>query len=217
MKNYKYATYIRKSTLGQVYARQIKQLKDFCKAQNIDFNSVEIYTETQSGKNFNRPVLEKLLNKLDDTYCLLLVECTRLGRTYDKTKELFAELNRKNVAFVVTTNPMIDTRHAETEPCKKLIADIVLLLFTWIADEEYRTLQERTNAGREAYIADGGKLGRPQINKDNIPDEVIKTLKKYSDLPKVKQLTLINDELKKANKKTISRQTLYSYLKLLEV
>jgi len=219
----KYFSYIRVSTQQQDYDRQLKQLNDWCNKEKIDIADVEIKTETRTGTNNDRPILLRLIETMKyertkDDVCLLLVEATRFGRSYELTKELFAELKKHDIKFVITTCPVLDTRTRNNNPAQDLVVDIVLNVMTWIGEEEHRVLMERTSEGRLSAKAKGVKFGRKNFTKNDIPQEFIKYYKAHKDTHESKKdlLYKINGELKSNGKKEISRATLYNYIKLIE-
>lgn len=235
----KYYSYIRKSTSNQVYARQLKQLTDFAKDDGIlpkdyslekdtDLQKLKEYitlvTESRTGTDQSRPALLKLLETLKyertkADVCLLLVECTRLGRSYEGNMKMFQELKDHDIKFVVTTMPILDTRIKHNNPATALVSDIVLAVFNWLAEQEHTTTMERCNAGRQQAKEHGVKFGRKNMSADDIPPEFLKVVNAmYHEGTTVTSIVdIINGKLKRAGKKPISRATFYNYRKLYEM
>lgn len=218
----KYYCYIRVSTNTQDYDRQYKQLQGWCKKENIDVASIEIYHEKRTGTNYDRPQFLKLMEvmkehrKIEDC-CLILIENTRLGRSYKGNSEMFADLKKYDIKFVVTSMPLLDTRPKADSPTQALIIDIVLSLYNWIAESEHTTLMERTQAGRESAKAKGVKFGRKSITKANIDKDTKAKILEYLKNPKGTKIDLldsINGALRRKGQKEISRATLYNYISL---
>lgn len=67
--------YIRVSTKDQNEDRQLLVMRE------LHIQSQNIYTDKQSGKDFNRPQYKKLLRKLKKTICFLLRALTVLAVT----------------------------------------------------------------------------------------------------------------------------------------
>jgi len=219
----KYYSYIRVSTSQQDYDRQYKQLSEFCSKERINISDVEIIKETRTGTNFDRPLFLRLMEtmKLERTkqdVCLILVENTRLGRSYDGNTKMFQELKDNDIKFVVTSCPILDTRVKPDNPASKLVVDIVLAVYNWIAESEHRTLMERTNAGRASAKDKGVKFGRKPFAKDDLPSEFIKYYESYLNSggteTKKDLLYKVNGELTAHKKQPISRATLYNYMNL---
>ncbi len=233
----KYYSYIRKSTTGQIYDRQIKQLTDFAKDDGIlpkdydlenDKNRTElnkyitVVTESRTGTDQSRPALLRLIETMKyertkDDVCLLLVECTRLGRSYEGNKDLFNQLKQHDIKYVVTTCPLLDTRIKNNNPATALVADIVLSVFNWLAEQEHTTTMERCTAGRQQAKEKGVKFGRKNMTVDKLPDEFLKVIKSDTAGKTVTELLdSVNGKLDRAGKPRISRATFYNYKKLYE-
>lgn len=233
----KYFSYIRKSTTGQVYDRQLKQLTDFAKEDGIlpkdydlekDKNRTElnkyitVVTESRTGTDQSRPALLRLIETMKyertkDDVCLLLVECTRLGRSYEGNKDLFNQLKQHDIKYVVTTCPLLDTRIKNNNPATALVADIVLSVFNWLAEQEHTTTMERCTAGRQQAKEKGVKFGRKNMTVDKLPPEFVKVIQSASGTETVTALLdSVNGKLERAGKDRISRATFYNYKKLYE-
>lgn len=233
----KYFSYIRKSTTGQIYDRQLKQLTDFAKEDGIlpkdydlekDKNRTElnkyitVVTESRTGTDQSRPALLRLIETMKyertkDDVCLLLVECTRLGRSYEGNKDLFNQLKQYDIKYAVTTCPLLDTRIKNNNPATALVADIVLSVFNWLAEQEHTTTMERCTAGRQQAKEKGVKFGRKNMTVDKLPPEFIKVIQSASGTETVTALLdRVNGKLDRAGKPRISRATFYNYKKLYE-
>lgn len=233
----KYFSYIRKSTTGQIYDRQLKQLTDFAKQDGIlpsdyslenDTDRIElnkyitVVTESRTGTDQSRPALLRLIETLKyertkDDVCLLLVECTRLGRSYEGNKDLFNQLKQYDIKYAVTTCPLLDTRIKNNNPATALVADIVLSVFNWLAEQEHTTTMERCTAGRQQAKEKGVKFGRKNMTVDKLPDEFLKVIKSDTAGKTVTELLdTVNGKLDRSGKPRISRATFYNYRKIYE-
>ena len=233
----KYYSYIRKSTTGQIYDRQLKQLTDFAKQDGIlpaDYNLendtdrtelnkyITVVTESRTGTDQSRPALLRLIETMKyertkDDVCLLLVECTRLGRSYEGNKDLFNQLKQYDIKYAVTTCPLLDTRIKNNNPATALVADIVLSVFNWLAEQEHTTTMERCTAGRQQAKEKGVKFGRKNMTVDKLPPEFVKVIQTATGAETVTALLdSVNGKLDRAGKPRISRATFYNYKKLYE-
>lgn len=114
MKNY---GYIRVSSADQNEDRQRIALNQL----NVP---MKIFTEKQSGKNFNRPEYKKLLKKLKAGDVLYIKSIDRLGRNYEEIQNQWRTLTKqKGVDIVVLDMPLLDTRQQKN------------LMGTFIADD----------------------------------------------------------------------------------
>ena len=214
MTNY---AYIRVSTEHQSYNRQYKQLNDFIKTENIEIKPENIISEKRTGKNLDRPMFAGLVNKLQKGDCLILAELSRLGRTYQNTKKIWNELTSKGVDIVVIDFPLLDTRKKENDNITSImLTDIIFSVLNYLTDKEHQQIIERTQTGREVARAKGVKFGRKELTKNELPKEFITAYNKHKDTLKAKDIqAIINADLRKQNKKEISRATYYNYINLL--
>ena len=79
--------YHRVSTADQHLDRGITTIKKYCEENNIELK--EIYTDQQTGKNFDRPEYKFIKKRLIKGDTLIISELDRLGRNKEGTlKEL---------------------------------------------------------------------------------------------------------------------------------
>lgn len=150
--NYGYA---RVSTKDQNELRQIIALKNFGVCEK------NIYTDKQSGKDFERENYKKLIKllKKDDVFVVKSID--RLGRNYDEILEQWYFLTKeKDVAIVVLDMPLLDTRRNK-DLIGTLIADIVLQLLSYVAQTEREFIHQRQAEGIACAKAHGVRFGRP--------------------------------------------------------
>ena len=154
--------YIRVSTQTQHDDRQRLALLNFGVPAN------NIFTDQQSGKDFNRPAYQRLLRKLKTDDVLVVKSIDRLGRNYVDILEQWRLITKdKKAAIVVLDMPLLDTRHHETGIMGTLIADLVLQIMSAFAQIERDFIRQRQREGIEAAKKRGIKFGRPAIP---IPD-----------------------------------------------
>lgn len=144
--------YIRVSTKEQNEDRQLIAMREF----GVD----RIYTDKQSGKNFERPQYQKLLRKLKRDDTLVVKSIDRLGRNYEEILEQWRVITKeKQSAIVVLDMPLLDTRQSR-DLTGTLIADIVLQLLSYVAQTEREFIRQRQKEGIAAAKARGVKFGR---------------------------------------------------------
>ena len=163
--------YVRVSAVDQNISRQMLEMLD----RKIDKKN--IYTDKQSGKDFNRPMYRKLIRKLKKGDLLYIKSIDRLGRNYNEILEQWRILTKEmEVDIAVIDMPLLDTRL-----CKDLlgtfIADIVLQVLSFVAQNERENIKQRQAEGIKAAKLNGVVFGRPIITiPDNFP-QVIKDWK----------------------------------------
>lgn len=149
--------YCRVSSKEQHEDRQIIALKD------MGVPEKNIYTDKQSGKDFERPQYKKLIRKLKKDDLILIKSIDRLGRNYDEILEQWKIITKdKKADLYIIDMPLLDTRR-EKSLLGTLIADLVLTLFSYVAENERTTTRTRQAEGIAAARAKGVRFGRPPM------------------------------------------------------
>lgn len=164
--------YARVSTTGQNLDRQYEELIK----QGI--NPKNIYTDKESGKDFNRKNYQKLIKKLKQGDVLFIKSIDRLGRNYNMIIDEWRNITKiKNVDIVVLDMPLLDTRIEGKNLVGRFIADIVLQILSFVAENERETMRQRQKEGIRIAKAKGIKFGRPTIDTPNNFSKVVKLYK----------------------------------------
>lgn len=117
--------YHRTSTKEQHLDRGIAEIKKYCAEHNIKLEKV--YTDQQTGKNFNRAryivLTEDVLREGD---ILIITEIDRLGRTKQETLDELRKLRDKNIRVMVLELPttLIDFSTIDNEMSKMMMETI---------------------------------------------------------------------------------------------
>ena len=149
--------YIRVSTREQNEARQVVALREFGVPDG------HIFMDKQSGKDFNRPAYQALLEQIQPGDVLVVKSIDRLGRNYNDILEQWRLITKeKNAAIVVLDMPLLDTRNSR-DLTGTLIADIVLQLLSYVAETERTFIRQRQAEGIAAAKARGQRFGRKPL------------------------------------------------------
>ncbi len=147
--------YARVSSLGQNEDRQITALKEMGVPER------NIFTDKQSGKDFERVQYKKLLRRLDCNCVLYVKSIDRLGRNYEDLGEQWRIITKeKGADIVVIDMPLLDTRR-EKSLLGTFISDLILALLSYVAENERINIRQRQREGIAAAKARGVKFGRP--------------------------------------------------------
>jgi DNA invertase Pin-like site-specific DNA recombinase len=120
-----------------------------------------IFTDRQSGKDFNRPQYRAMLEALGPGDLLCVKSIDRLGRNYGEILEQWRVLTKERGADIVVLDmPLLDTRR-DKNLIGTLIADIVLQLLSFVAQSERESIRQRQAEGIAAARARGVRFGRP--------------------------------------------------------
>lgn len=143
--------YARVSSKEQNLDRQLKSL--------TDAGCEKIYCDKQSGKDFNRPEYQKMVEELKEDDVVYLHSLDRLGRNYDMILDEWRRITRK-ANIVVLDMPLLDTT-AGKDLTGKFIADLVLQILSYVAESERERIRIRQKEGIAIAKTKGIYKGRP--------------------------------------------------------
>ena len=153
--------YVRVSSTDQNEHRQLLAL------EGLGVPHCNIFIDKQSGKDFQRPKYQKLVSSLQSGDLLYVSSIDRLGRNYDEILEQWRILTKdKGVDIVILDMPLLDTRNGK-DLIGTFIADVVLQLLSFVAQNERENIRQRQAEGIAAAKARGVQFGRP---KKPLPD-----------------------------------------------
>lgn len=142
--------YIRVSTIEQNTIRQ----EVLMEALGVD----EIYIDRISGKNTNRPELQKMMSYVRKGDTVIVESISRFARNTKDLLELVEQLTSKGVEFI-SQKEAIDT----STPSGKFM----LTIFAAVAELEREYLLQRQREGIAAAKAQGKYKGRkPKVHPD---------------------------------------------------
>lgn len=160
--------YVRVSTREQNEDRQLVAMRGF------GVTDRNVFTDKQSGKDFQRQAYRKLLRKLRPGDVLVIKSIDRLGRDYDEILEQWRFITReKRIAIVVIDIPLLDTRQKDRDLTGTFIADLVLQILSYVAQQEREFTRQRQAEGIEAAKIRGVKFGRPPLERPEQFPEVL--------------------------------------------
>lgn len=168
--------YARVSTITQKEDRQIDKLQEY----GIPLKN--IFTDKQSGKNFERSQYVKLRRKLKPGDILVIKSIDRLGRCYEDILDEWKNITKKSGADIVVLDmPLLDTTQAK-DLLGTLIADLVLQLLSFVAENERANILQRQAEGIASAKARGVKFGRPkkQLSSEYVENYMLWKDKKIS-------------------------------------
>lgn len=186
--------YARVSTVDQNEARQMEALRE----EGVEM----IYMDKKSGKDFNRPEYQKMIASLKKGDVLVVHSIDRLGRNYDEITEEWRKITKEIGADIIVQDmPLLDTTR-NRDLTGKLIADIVLQVFSYVAQRERESIRQRQKEGIAIAKAQGKYKGRAkkEINKELFDNTKIRW--RNGEITKVQFAEIMG----------ISRSTLYKLL-----
>ncbi|MBQ8125838.1 MAG: recombinase family protein [Kiritimatiellae bacterium] len=153
MKTYGYA---RVSSADQNATRQLDAM------EKVGIARANIFVDHKSGRDFDRPAWRQLVAQIRRGDLIVVTSLDRLGRDYEEIGEVWRHLTReRRVDIRVLNVELLDTRrrHGLTGT---FIADFVLQLLAYLAQQERENIRARQAEGIAAAKRRGVHLGRPR-------------------------------------------------------
>lgn len=129
--------YARVSTKHQKEDRQVKELIE------NGVTKEEIFTDKESGRDFNRDeyqLMKKILKRTDDNL-LIVKSIDRLGRNYKEILQEWRELI-EYTDIKVLDMPLLDTTLYK-DLLGNFISDLVLQVLSFVAEQERTNIRQR--------------------------------------------------------------------------
>lgn len=150
--------YVRVSSVDQNEARQWTALLEH------GIPEKHIFSDKQSGKDFQRPNYRALVKQLRRGDLLYILSIDRLGRNYAEIQEQWRILTKEiGIHICVLDMPLLDTRNG-TDLMGTFIADLVLQILSFVAQSERENIRKRQAQGiaarRHAVFGLGVQHGR---------------------------------------------------------
>lgn len=151
---------VSKNDESQDPQNQLNPLRDYAKA--LGGEVVQEYIDLASGGNGDRVNFLKMFDDADKRkFDLVLVwALDRLSREgISNTLGYLERLKRSGVALKSLQENWLDTSNEG-------LGQLLLAIFSWVAQQERRRIVERTKAGLDRAKREGRVLGRPLGSKD---------------------------------------------------
>ena len=148
--------YIRVSTVAQHDDRQRMAMTEF------GITADHLFVDKQSGKNFARPAYMDMMAALQPGDTVVVQSLDRLGRDYEEMIRQLDIITHEKRAFIVVLNlPLLDSRNKYGDDLTaKLVLNIVIQIFSYVAQMEREMNHRRTMEGIAAAKAKGVHFGR---------------------------------------------------------
>ena len=179
--------YVRVSTVEQHEERQIIDLEEHAQVERV-------FLDKLSGKNTERPELQKMIDFAREGDTIYVSEFSRLARSTKDLLDIVQKLKDKNVQ-VVSLKENFDT----TTPA----GELAMTLFAAIATFERKIMLERQKEGIAVAKAKGVYRGRHQKEKPYNWKELVE---KYQR----REIRSVSELMRIAG---CSRPTIYNWLK----
>ncbi|WP_334311770.1 recombinase family protein [Limosilactobacillus reuteri] len=142
--------YARVSSKGQNLARQL--------ARANEVKADKIFTDKQSGKDLNRPDLERMFEYIREGDIVEVVSLDRLSRDYNDIQHLVQRLKDKKVKLIVDDLPQTNTGNPLID---QFMLDMMVNLMGFVAQNEREKIRDRQRQGIVQAKRRGAYKGRP--------------------------------------------------------
>lgn len=142
--------YIRVSTKEQNTDRQMADVKQ------LEIPAENVFIDKQSGKDFDRPEYQKLINTLQEGDVVYFHSIDRLGRNYEQIIEEWNRITKEIKADIIVLDmPLLDTTTDKSDLTGRFIADLVLQILSYVAQKERESIKQRQAEGIAIAVAQG--------------------------------------------------------------
>lgn len=181
--------YCRVSTKDQSLDRQLDAM------QAYGVRTAAIFSEQQSGKNFNRTAYKRMIHILRKGDILVIKSIDRLGRNYNEILEQWRLITQDlGCGIHVLDMPSLNTSGDPNDLISRFITDMMLQVLSFVAQNERETTIKRQKEGIAAAKKRGTiKIGRPKIK---IPFEFweVFIVWKTKEVPTLKLIDMCKEE-----------------------
>ena len=179
--------YLRVSTKEQNLERQIKAVKEY-RPELLDEN---IYSDKQSGKNFERAEYLALKEKLQPGDELIIKELDRLGRNKEEIKKELSWFKEHKVIVRILNVPTTLIDFQGQEWIFDMINNILIEVMGAVAEEERKKILERQAEGIAAMpIMDGKRISTKTGRAVGNPGKDLKDFPKFFEKTKNGELSV---------------------------
>lgn len=150
----KYVAYHRTSTKDQHLDRGITELNTFCGSNGISLYKGKVYTDQQTGKNFDRPrylmLKDEILEKGD---CLIITEMDRLGRNKKGILDELRYFRDNDIRVMIleiptTLQDLSKLNNAMAAMIMETINNMLIELYATMAEAE---MKKKENVNKKEY------------------------------------------------------------------
>lgn len=163
--------YIRVSTKEQNLDRQYEAIKGYVSDEKY------IYSDKASGKDVEREGFQNMLKAMRKGDTLYIKSVDRLGRNKELTKGYLEHFKKEGIRVKIIDLPTtMQEVPAGQEWAIDMINNIIIEVYTAIAEKEREDIKQRQREGIDVAKAKGKHLGRPVLE---LPKEWTKLYKQW--------------------------------------
>lgn len=176
--------------------RQVRELK----AAGAD----ELFIEYEHGDSKIKSQQDQMFEAAKEGDTVVVLEVSRLARSTQQLCEIIERVREKKIRLLIVGSITLDCRSGQADP----MSEAFLQMAGVFSQLELAMIRSRVRSGMANAKAKGKRIGRPQLQKENVPASFIRHYPafKNGDL-NISELARVCD---------LSRTTVYKYLSLLE-
>jgi DNA invertase Pin-like site-specific DNA recombinase len=198
--------YLRVSSTDQNLARQIEAIKGYVR----DISDGAMFSDKQSGKNFDRPEYKRLKSVLTSGDEVIVKELDRLGRDKNAVKEELKWFKDNGVIVRILDVPSTLIDFQGQDWIADMVNNIIIEVLAAMAEQERIKIQKRREEGINAMpVVDGKKVSSKTGRRTGRPTKAIEDFDVYVQRVKDGMLS-VSDAVKTIG---ISRTQWYRLIK----
>lgn len=176
--------------------RQVRELK----AAGAD----ELFIEYEHGDSKIKSQQDQMFEAAKEGDTVVVLEVSRLARSTQQLCEIIERVREKKIRLLIVGSITLDCRSGQADP----MSEAFLQMAGVFSQLELAMIRSRVRSGMANAKAKGKRIGRPQLQKENVPASFIRHYPafKNGDL-NISELARVCD---------LSRTTVYKYLSLIE-
>lgn len=176
--------------------RQVRELK----AAGAD----ELFIEYEHGDSKIKSQQDQMFEAAKEGDTVVVLEVSRLARSTQQLCEIIERVREKKIRLLIVGSITLDCRSGQADP----MSEAFLQMAGVFSQLELAMIRSRVRSGMANAKAKGKRIGRPQLQKENVPASFIRHYPafKNGDL-NISELARVCD---------LSRTTVYKYLALFE-
>ena len=166
----KYIAYHRTSTVDQHLDRGINEITEYCTKNDISLFKNKVYTDQQTGKNFERPGYLLVKELLEEGDTLIVTELDRLGRNKRSTMREISYFKDHGIRLMVLELPttLMDLTKFNDTMSKLMLETINNMMLELYASMAQAEMEKKEKRQREGIAAkkergEGDDYGRPAV------------------------------------------------------
>lgn len=182
----KIVAYLRVSSRDQNLDRQLDEIR------KLGIEDKYIYTDKQSGKDFDRIGYQYMKKGLERGDLLIIKSLDRFGRSYEDIMKEWNDITKAIGADIkVLDMELLDTtKHKDI--LGTFISDLVLQVLSFVAHQERENIKQRQKEGIASAKNKGIKFGRPKLEVNSDSFEGIYKQWKNRELKGVEATQMLN-------------------------